>query len=103
MFTGESGPSRRESTIIGLLALLRRGHVDRRQRGVAGRLRGVRRRRWCDWCARRPLRGAHRQEDRSGAGSIRDLQSGFSSDANINELWRKLLLKEQISSTDRPL
>lgn len=34
---------------------------------------------------------------------IRDLQSGFASDANIGELWRKLLLKEEVSLRDRAL
>ncbi len=32
---------------------------------------------------------------------IRDLQSGFTSDANIGELWRKLLLKEAVTADDR--
>ena len=32
---------------------------------------------------------------------IRDLQTCFSSDANIGELWRKLLLKEEITTVDR--
>jgi GNAT superfamily N-acetyltransferase len=34
---------------------------------------------------------------------IRDLQTGFSSDANIGELWRKLLLKEEVTIAERPL
>lgn len=34
---------------------------------------------------------------------IRDLQSGFAADQNIGELWRKLLLKEEVTPTDRPL
>jgi len=34
---------------------------------------------------------------------IRDLQSGFTSDPNICEIWRKLLLKEEIRASDRPL
>lgn len=32
---------------------------------------------------------------------IRDLQTGFSSDGNISELWKKLLLKEPITPSDR--
>ena len=39
----------------------------------------------------------------SQAEFIRDLQSGFSSDPNICQLWRKLLLKEEITAADRPL
>ncbi len=34
---------------------------------------------------------------------IRDLQSSFTADANIVELWGKLLLKEKITADDRPL
>lgn len=34
---------------------------------------------------------------------IRDLQTGFASDANIGELWRKLLLKEEVTAGDRTL
>jgi ribosomal protein S18 acetylase RimI-like enzyme len=34
---------------------------------------------------------------------IRDLQSGFASDPNICELWRRLLLKEEITEADRAL
>lgn len=34
---------------------------------------------------------------------IRDLQTSFSTDNNIGELWRKLLLKEEITAADRPL
>ncbi|SOE02267.1 GNAT family N-acetyltransferase [Blastococcus haudaquaticus] len=34
---------------------------------------------------------------------IRDLQTGFASDANIGALWRKLLLKEEVVAADRPL
>jgi ribosomal protein S18 acetylase RimI-like enzyme len=34
---------------------------------------------------------------------IRDLQSGFTSDQNIGELWRKLLLNEQVTAGDRSL
>ena len=34
---------------------------------------------------------------------IRDLQTGFASDANIGELWRKLLLNEEITGDDRAL
>lgn len=32
---------------------------------------------------------------------IRDLQTGFASDANIGEVWRKLLLQEPITADDR--
>lgn len=34
---------------------------------------------------------------------IRDLQSGFAVDPNIGEIWRKLLLKEDIQAADRPM
>lgn len=34
---------------------------------------------------------------------IRDLQSGFAGDASIGAIWSKLLLKEEITSADRPL
>ena len=34
---------------------------------------------------------------------IRDLQTGFTTDPNIGALWRKLLLKEKVTATDRPL
>lgn len=34
---------------------------------------------------------------------IRDLQNGFTSDANIGALWSKLLLKEPVTAEDRPL
>lgn len=34
---------------------------------------------------------------------IRDLQSGFASDQNICDLWRKLLLHEEITMADRPM
>jgi predicted GNAT superfamily acetyltransferase len=34
---------------------------------------------------------------------IRDLQSGFTTDPNICEIWRKLLMKEEIKASDRPL
>lgn len=34
---------------------------------------------------------------------IRDLQTGFASDANIGALWRKLLLKEEVVAADRAL
>jgi GNAT superfamily N-acetyltransferase len=34
---------------------------------------------------------------------IRDLQTSFSSDASIGELWRKLLLKEEVTAGDRAL
>ena len=34
---------------------------------------------------------------------IRDLQTGFASDANIGELWRKVLLEEEITTGDRHL
>ena len=34
---------------------------------------------------------------------IRDLQTSFSSDANIGELWRKVLLDEEITYTDRAM
>jgi ribosomal protein S18 acetylase RimI-like enzyme len=34
---------------------------------------------------------------------IRDLQTGFAGDANICELWRKLLLDEAVTAEDRPL
>ena len=34
---------------------------------------------------------------------IRDLQSDFTSNPNIGELWRKLLLKEEVTAADRHL
>ncbi|MFC6321342.1 GNAT family N-acetyltransferase [Nocardioides sp. GCM10027113] len=34
---------------------------------------------------------------------IRDLQTSFSSDANIGELWRKILLDEEVTADDRAL
>lgn len=34
---------------------------------------------------------------------IRELQTGFTSNHNIEELWRKLLLREEITAKDRPL
>lgn len=39
----------------------------------------------------------------SQAECVRDLQSGFSTDPNICQLWSKLLLKEEVTAADRPL